>query len=132
MVAKGVQEKNIIFLNVVSCPEGIRRLNQEYPEGKGFKFSRKALNFHGNMREIFIWNRQSKNSHRPNWFTFEWFKIYRTWSWRLWRSIFWFNLKASWKSESLDFRKDELLSRRSIVRIIIFFYCSRIIVILLQ
>ena len=39
MIAKGVQEKNIIFLNVVSCPEGIRRLNEEYPKGNGFKFS---------------------------------------------------------------------------------------------
>ena len=38
MVAKGVQEQNIIFLNVVSCPEGIRRLNEEYPQGNGFKF----------------------------------------------------------------------------------------------
>ena len=39
MVEKGVPEKNIIFLNVVSCPEGIRRLNEEYPQGNGFQFS---------------------------------------------------------------------------------------------
>ena len=43
MVAKGVQEKNIIFLNVVSCPEGIRRLNEEFPQGNGFKFSDSIL-----------------------------------------------------------------------------------------
>ena len=54
MVAKGVQEQNIIFLNVVSCPEGIRRLNEEYPQGNGFKFSRKSLNFYGSIHEIFI------------------------------------------------------------------------------
>jgi len=34
MIAKGVQQKNIIFLNVVSCPEGIRRLNAEFPQVK--------------------------------------------------------------------------------------------------
>ena len=36
MIAKGVRQENIIFLNVVSCPEGIRRLNAEYPQGTGF------------------------------------------------------------------------------------------------
>jgi len=27
----GVDEKSILFLNVVSCPEGIHRLHEEYP-----------------------------------------------------------------------------------------------------
>merc|ERR1712226_1303718 len=28
----GVQEGNILFLNVISCPEGIKRLVTEYPK----------------------------------------------------------------------------------------------------
>ena len=32
MLARGVPEENMIFLNVISCPEGIKRLTEEYPK----------------------------------------------------------------------------------------------------
>ena len=31
MLSVGVKEENIVFVNVIACPEGITRLNQEYP-----------------------------------------------------------------------------------------------------
>ena len=34
LVEAGVPEKNIIFLNVISCPEGLARLGKDWPEVK--------------------------------------------------------------------------------------------------
>ena len=31
LLSVGVKEENIVFVNVIACPEGITRLNQEYP-----------------------------------------------------------------------------------------------------
>jgi uracil phosphoribosyltransferase len=34
LITKGLKQQNIIFVNLVSCPEGIEAFHQRYPEIK--------------------------------------------------------------------------------------------------
>ena len=34
LIKEGVKEENVIFINVIACPEGIERLTDEFPKLK--------------------------------------------------------------------------------------------------